>query len=259
MPDSNDEMMNLINSVNATTQASTNPSTAAPALDFNSIVDHYQNLNGSNPLTPQQRDSTLANIMRQTGQNAGGALSTAGGMANFDMNQLKNSRATMETLQSMQKQTADQIQNLSERLTPLSPSGSIPGLHDVTQDPFDALGAPGDYDPNAFIDFDGSGWDGGVEGDFDFGFDTSGNGHGNSWGGGLDGDGGGAAGGQGQRGADDMFGAKDRAAPSGLLAPQQGGEGGGRVESVSSAATSPAATVEEEAVPGTPSKRQRRS
>jgi heat shock transcription factor len=248
MPDSNDEMMNLINSVNATTQSNTTPGTAAPALDFNSIVDHYQNLNGSNPLTPQQRDTTLANIMRQTGQNAGNALTSPGGAANFDMNQLKNSRATMETLQSMQKQTADQIQNLSERLTPLSPSGSIPGLHDVTQDPFDSLGAPGEYDPNAFIDF-GSGWDGGGEGDFDFGFDTSGN---ENWGSGFDG--GGAAGAQGE----DMFDGKAPATPSGLLAPQQGSEGG-RVESVSSEATSPAATVEEDTVPGTPSKRLRRS
>jgi heat shock transcription factor len=146
----------------------------------------------------------------------------------------------------MQKQTADQIQNLSERLTPLSPSGSIPGLHDVTQDPFDSLGAPGEYDPNAFIDFD-TGWDGGGEGDFDFGFDTSGN---ENWGSGFDG---GAAGGEG-----DMFDGKAPATPSGLLAPQQSGDGG-RVESVSSEATSPAATVEEDAVPGTPSKRLRRS
>lgn len=242
MPENNDEMMNLINTVNATTQAST-PNSSAPAFDFNSIVDQYQNQNG-NPLTPQQRDNTLANIMRQTG-NAGNALTSTGGAANFDMNQLKNSRETMETLQNMQKQTADQIANLSERLVPLSPSGSIPGLHDTTQDPFDSIGAPGDYDPNAFINFDEP-WDGGTgDGDFDFGFDTSGNGN-NTWSGNYDN----AADGN------DMFNTHD--SDISMLAPNQDGR---RVESVSSEATSPAATVQEvpeDAVPGTPSKRQRR-
>jgi heat shock transcription factor len=260
MPENNDEMMNLINSVNATTQAST-PNATAPTLDFNSIVDQYQNLNGNNPLTPQQRDNTLANIMRQTG-NAGNAVnaltSPGGGMPNFDMNQLKNSRETMEALQNMQKQTADQIQNLSDRLVPLSPSGSIPGLHDVTTDPFDSIGAPGEYDPNAFIDFDGTGWDGGMgagDEDFDFGFDTSGNDGGGAsgntaWGGGFD-----AAGGDGS----DMF--NTSPADGGKLAPNQGNDSGGRVESVSSEATSPAPTVQEvgEDIPGTPNKRQRRS
>ena len=240
----NDEMMNLINSVNATTQSSSTPSTAAP-IDFNSIVDQYQNLNGSNPLTPQQRDNTLANMMRQTGT-AANALTTGGAMSNFDMNQLKNSRDTMETLQSMQRQNQEQIQNLSERLVPLSPSGSIPGLaHDVTTDPFDNIGAPG-YDPNDFIDFDGNEYG---DGDFDFGFDTSGNGDSGDLSGDYDG-------GDGEQGlgdaGDGMFG--EQAKGDGLLAPQQDG---GRVESVSSEGTSPAATVTEE--PGTPNKRQRRS
>ena len=263
-PTPNDEMMNLINSVNATTQASTPSSAAgAPALDFNSIVDQYQNLNGSNPLTPQQRDSTLASIMRQTG-GAGNALSSAagggGGTGTFDMNQLKNSRETMETLQNMQKATADQIQNLSERLVPLSPSGSIPGLHDVTADPFDSLGVPGEYDPGAFIDFDADGdvWDAGGDvdgGDFDFGFaDSAGGGNTGegAWGAGFDAA---AAGGDGE-----MF----RTGPveEGRLKPTQGDGGGGRVESVSSEATSPAPTVQdvgEEGGAGRDSKRVRRS
>lgn len=286
---SNDEMMNLINSVNATTQAQSTPGTSSSAaggsggepIDFNSIVDQYNHLNGSNPLTPQQRDSTLANIMRQTG-NTGNALTTpGGGMANFDMNQLKNSRETMETLQNMQRRNAEQIANLSERLVPLSPSGSIPGLHqqDVNVDPFDSLGPSaglgsggfggGDYDPNAFIDFDPNDYGDG-EGDFDFGFDTSGtnNGADNDWGGNFDGT---AANGDGM--FDSATQTNDNGngdgGGDGRLAPaQQDGHGnGGRVESVSSSATSPAATVPETdgdgggggQVPGTPNKRQRRS
>ena len=241
MPENNDEIMNLINSVNATTQAST-PNAATPTLDFNSIVDQYQNLNGNNPLTPQQRDNTLANIMRQTGNASNAVTTPAGALPNFDMNQLKNSRETMEALQNMQKQTADQIQNLSERLVPLSPSGSIPGLHDVTTDPFDSLGAPGEYDPSAFIDFDGTGWDGAVgDEDFDFGFDTSGTAGFEAGGG----DGG------------DMF--NTGVVDDGTLAPDRGDGVGGRVESLSSEATSPAPTVQEDGVPGTPNKRQRRS
>ena len=56
----NDEMMSLINGINAT-NAST-PSTAAPAFDFSSALEHYQNANGNAPLTPQQRDSMLAPV-----------------------------------------------------------------------------------------------------------------------------------------------------------------------------------------------------
>lgn len=247
LPENNDQMMDLINTVNAT-QAST-PSTAAPAIDFNSIVDQYQNQYG-NPLTPQQRDNTLANMMRQNGGTSNNNNALTQTAPNLDFNKLKQSNDHLEMLQNLQKQQADKVQELSQRLQPLSPTGTIPGLHDlnVNQDPFDLTGAPGDYDPSAFINFDDNSWDpnAGDNADFDFGFDTSGNGN-NDWATNFDGaaDGG------------DMFGTNDTS--NSTLAPQKAGDNGGRVESVSSQATSPAATVPDASEePGTPQKRQRR-
>ncbi|KAK3715382.1 Heat shock transcription factor [Vermiconidia calcicola] len=247
LPESNDEMMSLINNVNASTQASSTPNAAAPsALDFNSIVDQYQNMTGS-PLTPQQRDRTLANIMRsQNGDSSynNNAL-TSPAPPNFDLNTWHDNRQKIEQLQDLQRDTQDSLSALNRRLGPISPTGTVLGA----QDPMDVVGGPGEYDPNAFINF---GDDAG--GDFDFGFDTSGNnGNGN-----FDGNTGSDpnwADGAFDAGGDDMFGASGEELSSHLAAPNQGG---GRVESVSSEATSPAVTVQEE--PGTPNrKRQRQS
>lgn len=248
-PTANDDMMNLINSVNATTQANTPNSTTAPSFDFNSIVDQYQNLGGNNPLTPQQRDKTLANIMRNQGgsnPDENNAL-THPAPPNFDLGQLKDQGNTIEQLQNLQKQNAESLQELGRRLGPHSPTGNIPGLvHNMGQDPFDLIGAPGEYDPNAFINFDENAWDDNGE-DFDFGFDTgAGNSVNNNWANNLGETGGGDDGA-------DMF--NTDASNTTHLAPEANG---GRVESVSSEATSPAATTAGEE-PGTPSKRQRRS
>lgn len=251
-PTANDEMMNLINSVNATTQANVPDSTTAPLLDFSSIVDQYANLGGQNPLTPQQRNRTLQNIMRnQGGANAGdnNAL-THPVPPNFDLEQLRSQGNTIEQLQNLQKQNQESLQELGRRLSPHSPTGNIPGLvSDIGTDPFDLTGAPGDYDPNAFINFDENAWDGNGD-DFDFGFDTTAaaNAGNNGWGGGLDN-------GTGVDDGADMFNTGN-SPNSTHLAPDRGGR---RVESVESGAPSPVATVEAVEEPGTPSKRQRRS
>ncbi|KAK5166207.1 Heat shock transcription factor [Saxophila tyrrhenica] len=248
----NEEMMSLINTVNATTQASTPNSTTAPDYgDFKSIVDHYQNLTG-NPLTPQQRENTLQAIMSsQGGANAGdnNAL-THPAPPNFDLQHLRDQDNTIEQLQVLQKQNQDSLKELGRRLSPHSPTGNIPGLvQDIGQDPFDLTGAPGDYDPNAFINFDENTWDGGGDGDFDFGFDTgAGDGDNNNWPGNM------GAGAGGENAVDDLFGPTP-ADPNHLAA----GQNGGQVESVSSSATSPAGPNGGEDGAGTPNKRQRRS
>ena len=253
LPENNDQMMNLINTVNAT-QAST-PNTAAPALDFNSIVDQYQNMNGGNPLTPQQRDNTLQTILRQTGGDAANMNNALASPAvpNLDFNKLKHANDQLELMQNAQQYTSDRIQELTNRLAPMSPTGTIPGVHDFNQDPFDNIGAPGDYDPNAFINFDENAWDPATAadgGDFDFGFDTSGNGNGGgNWAGNFDN----------TADTDDLFGTNAEAGNDRLAPESAGADGGGRVESVSSEATSPAATVQDVGEePGTPNKRQRR-
>ncbi|KAI7262230.1 hypothetical protein KC345_g9492 [Hortaea werneckii] len=165
----NDQMMSLINSVNAT-NANT-PSTAAPAFDFTSALDHYQNANGNAPLTPQQRDDMLA-LMAANQQQPGNsssshrhdnALISPQPPAMPDLEQLKQTQHQLEMLTNLQKQQDEKVQELNRKLQPLSPTGAIPGLHGQTapdENPFDFPGAPGDYDPNAFIDFDDGSWGG---------------------------------------------------------------------------------------------------
>lgn len=256
LPESNDQMMNLINNVNASTnpQASTPNTAVAPAaVDMSSIVDRITQNNS--PLTPRQREDMVASLSQNTNNNNGaarGALTAynSANPAEFK-ERIGESQHTLDYLQQLQKRQDEKVQELNRRLQPLSPTGTIPGLHDISnQDPFDSLGAPGEYDPAAFINFDDPApWDtdanaddlaagaGGEDGDFDFGF-----GDGNaSWG---DFDGGG-----------DMFGtANDE-----RLAPRYGADDGdgGRVESVSSEGTSPAGTSMQQDEPGTPSKRVR--
>ncbi|KAK3053722.1 Heat shock transcription factor [Extremus antarcticus] len=249
-PTANDEMMSLINSVNANTQANTPNSTTASARDdFDLIVDQYQNLTG-NPLTQQQRDSTLAAMMQgQNGPSAGNnnALTHPAPPA-LDLEKLRKNGNTIEQLQNLQKQNQQSLQELGRRLSPHSPTGNIPGLvRDVGQDPFDLTGAPGDYDPDNFINFDDNEWNGaGDDAEFDFGFDTSATGAAaNNWTGNLDG----AAG---MDDGSEMFGSAP--ADGNLLAPAQGG---GSVGSMGSGSPSPAGARVGEA--GGSIKRQRRS
>lgn len=269
-----DQMMSLINSVNAT-----NPNAApgTPAFDFGSALEHYQNSSGNSPLSAREREDVLAMIgqsqQQQQQQNGAGpgqpssgaaagnnALVTPQPPAMPDLEQLRQTQQQLEMLTSLQKRQDEKVQELNRRLQPLSPTGAIPGLGGSgggdgggeMENPFDLVGAPGEYDPSAFINFDegtwgnGSGGGGGTGGDvsggegqgleFDFGaeggddggeidwdmFQTSPQVNGETgWGGG------GAAGVEGTSG--------DGEGPGG---------GGGRVESVSSSATSPSQPAE---------------
>ncbi|KAK4548415.1 hypothetical protein LTR36_009325 [Oleoguttula mirabilis] len=257
------QMMSLINSVNATNASS--PNTTAPTFDFSSALHHYQNSEGNAPLTPQQRDDMLALMVGQHGHdqsNSNNALASPHPPAMPDLNQLKRTQQQLEMLTNMQKQQDEKVQELNRRLQPLSPTGAIPGLGQPgDENPFDLTGAPGDYDPNAFIDFDNSSWNdqaGAESGDLSFDFGNGpvgdvGNGDMNWEFGNTGGDAGA-----------DMF-QTSPVVTNDRLAPQAGGEGdgGGRVESVSSVATSPAGTVADtggEDGVGTPTyKKQRRS
>nr|POE64998.1 isoform beta of heat shock factor protein 2 [Quercus suber] len=246
-----DQMMSLINSVNAT-NAST-PNTAAPAFDFNSALDHYQNANGNAPLTPQQRDNVLALMANQHGSTgSNNALISPQPPVMPDLNQFRQTQQQLEMLTNMQRQQDDRVQELNRRLQPLSPTGSIPGLgQGVEENPFDFIGNPGDYDPNSFFDFGNSAPD---NADIDFNFqpttnaDASGNDDVNNWDFGNN------------AGVDEsnMFGEQfqDEGPASATENVNTDGDGG-RVESLSSSATSPAGTVPDD--PGTPRKRMKRS
>lgn len=251
-----DQMMSLINSVNATNASSSG--TAAPAWDFNSALNHYQNANGNAPLTPQQRDDMLAMMAsQQGGSNGNNALVSPTPPAMPDLSQIKQSQQQLEMLTNMQRTQDDRVQELSRRLQPLSPTGTIPGIADAPDGGgfFDPTGAPGDFDPNSFIDFNNdndlnfSFADTGNDVDWDFSNTGNANGNGSA---GMN---------TGFDTGSDMFNMNNNSGQDSnqLLQPDhQQYDGGGRVESVSSAATSPAGTVEENQ-DGSASKRRRRS
>lgn len=221
VPDS-DQMMNLINGVNATN--ATEPSTAAPSFDFNSALDHYQNANGNSPLTPQQRDDMLAMISNSQGGSNNNALVSPTPPAMPDMNQFKETQKQLEILTNLQKSQDSKVHELSRRLQPLSPTGTIPGVADANEGGgfFDPTGAPGEFDPSNFINFDN-------ENDLNFNFDNDD--------GQIDWDFGAAAN---PASASITYQNTADEADSSMLQPEPAMDGGGRVESVSSGATSPA-------------------
>ncbi|KAF2474217.1 uncharacterized protein BDR25DRAFT_311586 [Lindgomyces ingoldianus] len=243
------EIMSAIQSVNA---HSGQTAAQAPQFDFPSALTHYQTSDGNVPLTQQQRNQVLSLMANNTSastngnlaQNNNNALVTPQPPAMPSLDQFTATQAQLDLLQKMSEDQNSRVQNLQERLQPLSPSGSIPGLTDNSYFGSSNLGEPGAYD----LDLDSF-----VQGDDFFppsnnsqnatnaaagdvtlpdlnyelpdtsdlvngvGFDTST-----------------GAGTSGQE-----FGSSG-------LGFDGAGDGGSRIESVSSAATSPAATVEDE-------------
>lgn len=233
VPDS-DQMMSLINGVNATN--ATSPGTTAPSFDFNSALDHYQNANGNSPLTPQQRDDMLTMISNSQGGSHNNALVSPTPPAMPDMNQFRETQKQLEILTNLQKSQDSKVHELSRRLQPLSPTGTIPGVADANEGGgfFDPTGAPGEFDPNNFINFDN-------ENDLNFNFDNDD--------GQIDWDFGNTAN---PAAANNTYQGNVDELDSSMLQPEPAMDGGGRVESVSSGGTSPA--VDEY---GTPDKRPR--
>jgi heat shock transcription factor len=223
-----DEMMSLINSVNATNASAS--VTAAPSMDFHSALDHYQTANGNAPLTPQQRDDMLAKIANQQGNTSqNNALISPTPPAMPDLNQMREQQQRQfDKLMNMQQAQAARVAELTSRLEPLSPTGSIPGLSGMNNNGggfFDNTGGPADYDPNSFLDFDSNN-------DLNFDFNDSNDGK-------VDWDFGDNATGN------DMF-VPANTDGGATLQPNGGFEGGSRVESVSSGDTSPAGTDHED-------------
>jgi heat shock transcription factor len=228
VPDS-DQMMNLINGVNATNASS--PGTTAPCFDFNTALDHYQNANGNSPLTPQQRDDMLAMISNSQGGSNNSALVSPAPPQMPDMNQFRETQKQLEILTNLQKSQDSKVHELSRRLQPLSPTGTIPGVGDTNEGGgFDHTSTPGEFDPNSFINFDN-------ENDLNFNFDNDD--------GQIDWDFGSSAN---PASANNMYQGHMVKGDSSMLQPEQAMDGGGRVESVSSGATSPA--VDECNTPG---------
>jgi heat shock transcription factor len=140
----NDAIMSAIQNANANTPQSANRN---PGYDLTAALSNYQTQDGNVPLTTQQRADVLSLMNSATGasQNTNNALVSP----QPPMPSLEQFQATAAQLDFLQKMSEDQdsrVQNLQERLQPLSPSGSIPGLTDNSYFGASALGDPGAYD-----------------------------------------------------------------------------------------------------------------
>ncbi|OCT52545.1 hypothetical protein CLCR_09621 [Cladophialophora carrionii] len=132
------DMMSMIQSANArNTTSATSPTT--PAQDFSSVLNSLQNSSSTGPLTNTQRADVLRLINNSSGSAPGSdnALINATpppGPANFHR-RLASTQADLDQLAKLQEQQDKSVQNLTNLLQPLSPTGSIPGIHDSQQLP----------------------------------------------------------------------------------------------------------------------------
>jgi heat shock transcription factor len=232
----NDEIMSAIQTINANANANQN-STQGPQFDFPSALANYQ-AQDNGPLTQQQRQDVLSHMINSAtaaspnsvlATNANNAMVNPQPPAMPDLSQFNATQQQLDILQKMSEEQNARVHNLHERLQPLSPSGTIPGMADTSY--FGTVGEPGAYD----LDLDSF-----VQGD-DYFPQTAPNGT--------------ATGGDvslpdlnfdlPDAGAEMNGAGFDGTGVEGDFLGVNGGDGGGRVESVSSSAASPAVTVED--------------
>lgn len=250
LPD-NDEILSVINAANASSSATT-PGLSNQDFDISTTLGQLDNANGNAPLTSQQR-SDMLNVIAASSANAPSTTAnTYNALTSPDpppmpsLEDFSATQAQLDLVQKLQEEHSSQVQSLADRLQPLSPTGSIPGFagngyYDNPGQPI-ILGNPGDLDLDKFIhsadDYfaDPNGANGGdIDfSDINFDFDTNAN----------------------------VDGGSDGLGSSGFLGDRIQQDGGGRVVgSVSSDATSPTSTAEEDEGAkeglGTPNKRRK--
>ncbi|KAH8590134.1 hypothetical protein B0O99DRAFT_691787 [Bisporella sp. PMI_857] len=118
------DMMDLINNTNAMAGSD------HKGMEFDQVLSHYENANGNSPLTPQQRDTMLNMIANQTsapGTNNALVSPTPPPVPSLDQFQMSNDE--LDKILGMQREQDYKIDGLKRAVTPLSPSGSIPGLN----------------------------------------------------------------------------------------------------------------------------------
>jgi len=112
-----------------------------PASDFPTVLTSLENSGGNSPLTPSQRADMLRLIANEANHNPSNQTNNAltspnppSMPPNYNA-RLENSRNEFENLSKLQAQQDQSVQNLTNLLQPLSPTGSIPGLGDGTNVP----------------------------------------------------------------------------------------------------------------------------
>lgn len=150
----NEEIMSHIQNVNANTPQ---VATQGPYLEnLSAALANYQTQGGNMPLTPQQRNdvlSLMANNVTAASPNSSLAQNSNNAMVNPqppaipNLTDITETQNQLELLRKLSDGTSKSIQHLQERLQPLSPSGHIPGIGaDNSYFDSSALGEPAQYD-----------------------------------------------------------------------------------------------------------------
>ncbi|EMD88329.1 hypothetical protein COCC4DRAFT_83005 [Bipolaris maydis ATCC 48331] len=147
----NDAIMSAIQNANASAGQSTNQT---PEFDYAAALSNYQTQDGHVPLTQQQRNDVLSQIVNNTAaQNTDNALTNPNppevSRLLDDLAQYQATQQQLEMLQKLSDQQNSKIQHIHDRILPLSPTGRIEGIGDQNSY-FDSngLGEPGQYDLN---------------------------------------------------------------------------------------------------------------
>lgn len=127
------DIMSLIQNSNA---ANGNPITFT---DFPNIVSDLETSGGNSALTPKQRADMLRQIARETNVSDPSAVASPNNalitptpppMPDNYSAQLASTRNEIDNLMRMQAEQDRSVQNLTNLLQPLSPTGHIPGIED---------------------------------------------------------------------------------------------------------------------------------
>ena len=163
------DMMSVIQNTNARNNNNTSATPTTPAQDFSTVLNSLEASSGTGPLSNSQRADVLRMINNRANQPAGhdNALINSTpppGPANFHR-QLASTHADFDRLAKLQAEQDKSVQNLTNLLQPLSPTGSIPGIHDNQSLPPPPLDIDDFLNHNEyFADSDGNG-----NGSYDFG------------------------------------------------------------------------------------------
>ena len=130
---SSGHMLSVIQSANARNNGN---SPTTPGQDFSSVLNSLENSSAPGLLTNTHRANMLHPINNTAGNSSSGqdnALvnpTPPSGPANF-YHRLQSMRTDLDQLACLQEQQDKSLQKLTNLLQPLSPIGSIPGIHDV--------------------------------------------------------------------------------------------------------------------------------
>ncbi|KAL8857809.1 MAG: hypothetical protein Q9178_005709 [Gyalolechia marmorata] len=122
------DILSMIQSTNAS-----QPYSNGSRMDFPEALSHLQTADGQLPLTPNQRSDALRLIASTAGNpsaNSNGNALTSPSPPMPTMAQYQQSKERLDQLSNALKEQGTKVEQLSNVLAPLSPSGSIPGMTD---------------------------------------------------------------------------------------------------------------------------------